>query len=82
MGWITSSSSYILRIRVPSPLTFTTPPKSLTILPFTGVMAPMKLLDLLDMVVEAWLSIPIMNESDSNGKFYGLLRMSKVFSDE
>ena len=53
----------IFKVIYPSPFTWITPPKPSAISPFTGVVFPIKWLDQLEIVVEAWLSMPIMKES-------------------
>ena len=59
----------------PSPLNWITPPKPFTIFPFTSVIFPTKWLDMLDMVVEVWLSMPIVKESESTQNSWGLQQM-------
>ena len=56
--------------------------KTLHRFPCTGLIFPTKWLDLLEMVLEAWLSIPILKESESDENFWGLQRMSERLSGD
>ena len=79
---MTPLSSSVFHNSVLSVLTYTTSPKNLTIIPFTVVMALMKLMDLLEMVAEAWLSIPITKESESTRNFCGMLQTYGGLADD